>query len=285
MTVKITINGDGLNFEGETNLHKAAQVIAFLGTEQADAPSGYGKQDGARLLGMTPSSGRTPRQIISQSLAKTNPQKIAAIGLYFKERGQDVFTRSEIAEQFRRAGEQIPKNVGRDLKEAVRLGLICESEGQRDEYYLTSDAETEIAETFSSSSNTSGAPKTRSTKLKVRKSTASTQEPTNKSLKDMNFTPIVDGLPNYWKTKKGDRVLWILKVGKNNGMANLDNKDIEYVGKKLDDHIPSSNVNSLSEVNRKRGYLSRNGTVYTLLGPGINYLEGLNKQSSDENES
>ena len=282
MAVKITIEGGGLKFETETTLQKAAQVIAFLDLDHVDMLKGSIGPEVQPRLGGTPSTGRTPRQIIDQASAKSNAQKIAAVGLYFKERGQNVFARSEIAEQFRRAGEQIPKNMGRDLKDSVRSGFICESEGQRDEYYLTNDAENLITQGFTSN-GTLTTPKGRTSKPKARKSATSTQEPTNQNLMQITFTPVVKGLPNYWATKKGDRVLWILQVAKNNSVSLMDTKDIEYAGKQLDDHIPGGNVNSLTEAQRKKGYLNKQGNQYKLLGPGITYLAMLVKETSDEN--
>ena len=272
MTITLKINGE-VTYEAEINIQKAGQIIAFLG---AGAPPNYAPEgDAAPLTTFSLQAGGntsgSPRQAISDAQAKTNSQKIAALAKYLKNRGQEVFTRAEILEQFRRAGESTPKNIGRDLKDAVSFGYICESDNQRNEFYLTNDGEAGVVSKFVSLAMSSKNSKPRS---KIRK--PSLIEPTNPTLKSLEFSPIQEGLPDYWKiTKKGDRVLWLLQVCKLQNVKELSTKDIEYVAKQLDDNVPASGVNSLTEASRKSAYLSKRGNTYSILGPGTTYIQSL----------
>src|SRR5215831_5614520 len=145
MTVQITIKGDNLNYSGETSLLKAGQILAFLGSEQSASSYAPEPRVGSLTMG-SPSA--SPRQLIVESNAKSNPQKIAVIGKYLKDRGQNEFSRAEVLDQFRRAGESTPKNIGRDLQDAVRSGYICESDTQKNEYYLTRPGEEALESRF-----------------------------------------------------------------------------------------------------------------------------------------
>lgn len=275
MTVKISIEGEGLQYSGETNLHKAAQIIAFMGTEQSSLQnSGASAAAPSSLMApATPAmqTNMTPRQFINQAGAKTNVQKIAVIAKYLKDRSREVFVRNEIVEEFRRAGEVSPKNIGRDIKETVIAGYICESPDQTGEYYLTNEGEEAIIEKFTMEKDG----KKSKPKAKKAKSTASSSEPTNASLKDLVFIPKIDGVPSYWDIKKSDRIHWILFAAKAHKVDELTNKDIEYVAKMLGDNIGSSTVDAFSKTNRKQSYLHKNGTTYRILQPGIDHLQGL----------
>ena len=274
MAVKISIEGEGLHYSGETNLHKAAQIIAFMGTEQNNLQNSGASTATPNGL-ISPSSAMknnmTPRQFINQAGAKTNVHKIAVIAKYLKDRNRDVFVRSEIVEEFRRAGEVSPKNIGRDIKETVIAGYICESPDQTGEYYLTNEGEDAIVEKFTMQKEG----KKSKSKAKKTKSTTSSSEPTNASLKDLVFVPKIDSVPSYWDIKKSDRVHWILFAAKAHKVDELTNKDIEYVAKMLGDNIGSSTVDAFSKINRKQSYLHKNGTTYRILQPGIDHLQGL----------
>ncbi len=285
MPVKITIEGEGLHYSGETTLHKAAQIIAFMGTEQINLQNSETGTTTSSSLIVTPPSAvqinMTPRQFINEATAKTNVQKIAVIAKYLKDRNREVFVRSEIVEEFRRAGEISPKNIGRDIKETVIAGYICESPDQTGEYYLTNEGERAVVEKFTMEKESKKSkPKTKKTK-----STASSSEPTNTSLKALMFIPKIDGVPPYWNMKKSDRIHWILFAAKDHKIEELTSKDIEYVAKALGDNIPSSNVDALSSANRKQSRLHKNGTTYRILQPGIDHLQSLLTSKENGKES
>lgn len=286
MTVKISIEGDGLQYGGETNLHKAAQIIAFMGAEQSSLQNSGARVATSSSL-MAPSTSvaqsnmMTPRQFINQAGAKTNVQKIAVIAKYLKDQGREVFVRSEIVEEFRRAGEVSPKNIGRDIKEAVIAGYICESPDQTGEYYLTNEGEEAVMGKFvMGKEGKKSKPKTKRVK-----STNPSAEPTDTSLKALVFTSKIGGIPPYWDMKKGDRIHWILFAAKAQKVDELTNKDIEYVAKELGDNIPSGNVDALSSVNRKQSRLHKKGRMYRILQPGIDHLQGLLTAKENGKES
>lgn len=269
MSVQITIKGENLDYQGETTLNKAGQILAFLGTEQT---SPHSPAPAASVMLPALQSTITPRNAISEANAKSNPQKIAALGKYLRDRGQNAFTRSEVLEQFRRAGESTPKNIGRDLKDAVIFGFICESDTQKNEYYLTNNGEEAVLNKFAGDASSAK----KGSRPKSRKISAQTSEPNNQKLKDITWATTWEGLPKYWDLqKKSDRILWMLYVAKAQDVKEMTNKDIEYVARQLDDDAPASNINALTQAAKKNGYITRKGAVYTLLGPGTTYVKNL----------
>lgn len=269
MSVQITIKGENLDYQGETTLHKAGQILAFLGTEQS--PSHNPASSSSVMLSALQST-TTPRNAIGEANAKSNPQKIAALSKYLRDRGQDAFTRAEVLEQFRRAGESTPKNIGRDLKDAVIFGFICESDTQKNEYYLTNNGEAAVLSKFAGDTSISK----KGSRPKMRKTSAQTSEPANQKLKDITWATTWEGLLKYWDLqKKSDRILWILYVAKAQDVKEMTNRDIEYVAKQLDDDAPASNINALTQAAKKSGYITRKGSVYALLGPGTTYVKNL----------
>lgn len=144
MSVKIHLEGDGLLYDSETNTFNAAQIIGFLQAHEAkpDMSSKPGS-----LVEAANKPKVSPREAIVSSGAKTNPQKIVALGHHVAEiAGDDGFSLEEVKKAFKRAGEPMPKNFGRDVKEAVKSSWIYEEEP--DHYVLTEVAFGYIASGF-----------------------------------------------------------------------------------------------------------------------------------------
>jgi hypothetical protein len=147
MVVKVHLEGDGLTFEDETNVFNAAQIIGFLKNSESltgGAPSG-GVASQPPLLGNTQTR-TSPREALQTSGAKTNPQKIAVLGHYqAAANNHEGFTIDEVKAAFKRAGEPLPKNLGRDVQAAVTSSLIYEEDGETG-YYILSESAVEAIE-------------------------------------------------------------------------------------------------------------------------------------------
>lgn len=133
MTVRITIEGDGLTFSADTELGKAGAVISFLTDPR--------QQTSASVNGPTldtPKERRSPRQAIVDLGASTNPEKIAAFLRYFLDKeGRDSIKVKDIEQTFAKSGESKPRNIYRDVQKAIELGFISESDSQSGAYSLT----------------------------------------------------------------------------------------------------------------------------------------------------
>ena len=88
--VTITIEGEGLSLTKKTNLHKAGQIISFLGFDQILSPIESSSQSPIPQL---PGTERTQaRDVIANSEAKTYAQKITAIAFHLRDNvGQQTF--------------------------------------------------------------------------------------------------------------------------------------------------------------------------------------------------
>ena len=145
--VKLTISGK-LQFEDDITLSQAAQVVAFLSSSAAVAPShiSQGSTTTPRLLGRTSTS--SPREALEASGAKTNPEKIVALAVHVIQEGsKETFTIDDIRPLFKRAGEPPPANFARDLETAIRTGWVFESE-EKGEYHINNKVSRVLEDTF-----------------------------------------------------------------------------------------------------------------------------------------
>lgn len=144
MAVRVHLEGDGLLYDDETTVFQAAQIIGFLKNNEALATSGAVATN-TTLLGVS-SPKQSPRAALQESNAKTNAQKIAALGCYVAEQNNhESFELEEVKIAFRKAGEPLPKNFSRDARDAVTANLIYEDDGQ---YVLTEYALEQIKNGF-----------------------------------------------------------------------------------------------------------------------------------------
>ena len=149
MTVKIILEGE-VKYTGEIGVGQAAQILNFIDASSRGSVSESVLPVANSVLGTGLSRRKvSPRQAISESLAKTNPQKIVALAKYVCDKqGQEYFSKKEIQLGFQRAGGGMPKNIGRDLRDAIELGYIAPSEDTPDEFFLTEFGEEQIAKQF-----------------------------------------------------------------------------------------------------------------------------------------
>lgn len=273
MSVKITINGDGLSFEKETDMHRAGQIIAFLSsdvTADASVVRAYPSSPVA-ALGMGETRRKSPRQALSESDAKTNAEKIVVLANFIcTQKGMETFSPKEIQIEFKRAGESLPKNLTRDFMTAVAQGYVLEND--EGDYSLTDLGLEVVEEGFSGRQKSvkNGSTKKRKGGSKAKKTTSLREEVTN-----LEITPHLNGYPEYWSyTVKGSRILWLLAYASENNITDgLSPSEVEYLASKLKDQIKTSAFTALTESNVKKGYMTITKSGAKILKIGEDFLK------------
>jgi hypothetical protein len=88
------------------------------------------------------------REYLNEVGPKRNADTITAIGAYLKAQGHETFTRDQVKDYFRKAGEPIPGNYNRDFTDALSTGWIAEDHMNAGNYYITTSGETAMANGF-----------------------------------------------------------------------------------------------------------------------------------------
>jgi hypothetical protein len=278
MEIKITIEGEGLSYEGKTDLFKASQILAFLSSAVGDKER---LPATTRSLSVTYPNTTSPREAIVASGATTNPEKITVLADYCASlQNHAPVTRQEVKMHFGKAGERIPRNFNRDWKEAVTLGYICEDPEQKDHFYVTSSGRFAIENQFNQEA------KSKTTRRK------SPKRNINKGKK--GIAPEVEaleislqwpGVLNYFDLNKGQRILWILAYADNQGIAALSPAEVEVLSGKLKDSIPARSFSALTEAIFKKGLITRSGNdKYKILRPGLDFLSSTLGNGDDKDE-
>lgn len=155
---KITVTGDGLSLDRETDEETARYVINILmggptihtpvrskldGDTRPRAPSAEHAADPLNRVSL--------REFLDETLAQRNPDKIAVIGQYIVDyEGQNEFSREDIKDRFKHAAEAMPKNFGRDFSWTIRNGWIAEDQKSPGNHYVTKKGREAIKGKFSS---------------------------------------------------------------------------------------------------------------------------------------
>lgn len=279
MSVRVKLQGDGLNYETEATVIQAAKIIGFLNTQEplSGDYSPVQKIIPAQsdfLNNNTRAQTSSPREVILESGAKTNVQKILVLGAYLTERDTtDGFASTELKTLFTKAGEPAPRNLTRDMREAVRAGYIADSFDSSDSYIVTNTGRKVLAEGFHATSTSSS--------HKKRKTSSGAKSGLSKTYKApewLDSASIVDhlsGFPSYRKMKtRSDKVLWLLQWASLNGANQLSGSDIEYVAKKLSDSVPNKQVAAALTPYLSKSLVSKNSDGYSILYDGTEYLKG-----------
>lgn len=147
---KLTLGGDGLKIEREIPESLALQVVSLV---MGGHSAGIDISKPRFLTGQKLPIGGVQmslREFMDASGAKRNPEKIVAIGAYFKQQlGQEVFTRKEVKLQFKNAAEAVPGNYTRDFDWAVNNGWLAPNPGAPKDYYVTKTGFVAIENKFS----------------------------------------------------------------------------------------------------------------------------------------
>ncbi len=263
--ITITIKGK-VGYEDEITVAQAARIIAFLNADEADASFGpdlgaglddTSRPDTAKKTGHAVGSAR---EALDLSGAKTNPEKIVALGQYVLQDGGETFKVEDVKAQFRRARETAPSNFSRDLALAVKEGWIAQ--GDSDDYYVTNkikgifDGDCKFPKAMSGGGARSrGATKT-TTKPKAKPEVFA----------DIDEFPVrMAGVPAYSKMKSDkDRLLWALNFAKAHKIKGLANKDLAWLTDHLGAGVPSGHVAGAFRSGKSAGYMNRSTVDQTI---------------------
>lgn len=281
----IVIKGK-VGYEDEITVAQAAQIIAFLNASEGEESAlGSGPAVGALGGGHSPaSSGRrsgkaieSARDALDLSGAKTNPEKIVALGEYVLQDGGETFKVEDVKTQFRRARETAPANFSRDLSAAVQAGWIAQGDGE--EYYITNKIQGIFDGDFKFPRAANGGGKTRSS-AKSQKTKA--EKPVVFAGID-EFPTKLDGFPPYSKMRaQKDRLLWTLQFAKVNSIKGLANKDIAWLTDHLGAGIPTGAITSAFNSAKTLAYANRSTQDQTLriTDDGTDYLKTVGTSES-----
>jgi hypothetical protein len=266
--ITITIKGK-VGYEDEITVAQAARIIAFLNADEGEASIGadLGADLGANL-GDAPrddskKAGKavaSAREALDLSGAKTNPEKIVALGQYVLQDGGETFKVEDVKAQFRRARETAPGNFSRDLAVAVKADWIAQGHG--DEYYVTNKIKGIFDGDFKfPKSNSGGGGRSRGATKTTTK--AKTKPEVFADLDE--FPTRMDGVPAYSKMKSDkDRLLWGLHFAKSQGIRGLANKDLSWLTDHLGAGVPSGNIAGAFRSGKSAGYMNRSTVDQTI---------------------
>lgn len=274
-SVNIKIEGEGLTYSTSTTIIKASRVIAFLNSSQSTMAEQEGEVSPTASLSPNLSFQqfpKSPRDIIIESGAKTNMQKILVFANYYcKSNNVEEFKQSIIRSYFQKSGESYPRNFSRDMKEAISLNYIYESD-THDSYRITNYGYSLVNSAFHGSKNARNRSRKASLTPKVKKPSVKNL---SQGIVDLEVLPRIDGMPFFHDLlTKGDKILWILDFTLKKGIAELSSNDIEYIADKLLNKITARSITALTETNLKKGYLFKNNLgKLKILHEGIQYIE------------
>ena len=269
MPVQVTLAGEGLNYNVETDVFRASQIIAFLNAPKAEnvSISPYVSSSTSAPRTLISSSSGSPRKAILDANAKNNMQKIAALACYWSSlEGKNTITPADIKSLLGKAGETMPKNLARDLREAVIANYVVETD-QKGEYELTEFGFEAVQEGFEQSRGVS-----RTKKRSARK--VSSASGTREEIEQMAVTAIMEGYPDFHSLpSKGQKILWILLFADSQVAGGLSISEVAFLAHKLKESITAKSFTALNEGNVKQGYvLSKNGR-WEIYQKGIDLLK------------
>lgn len=144
----LELAGPGLSLKRGLDELTAMRVMAVVmgGQPKGENPivsttglPGLGASDPALSVG----------EFVDEASASTNPEKITAFAVYLKQyRGRSSFTRADIKPMFEEAGEPLPRNFGRDFRNAANSKWIASSDGGTN-YFVTKTGHAAVQNRFS----------------------------------------------------------------------------------------------------------------------------------------
>ena len=289
--ITLTLAGK-ISYEDQITVAQAAKIITYLNADESDGTATLGGGGdtwsdgvGSRSDSRSDDRGRddpdqsdgtrvtSAREALDVSGAKTNPEKIVALGQYVMQDGTDTFKVEDVKTQFRRARETAPANFSRDLGVALREGWLAETDDG--EYYVTNKIEGIFDGGFKFPKSAVNGGRTRGA------AKASKEKPDVFAGID-EFPTRMEGVAPYSKVKsEGTRVLWALHFAKSHDIRGLSNKDVAWLTDHLGVGVPSGNIGGAVRGPRAAGYLNRSTTDNTLriTEAGEEYLKTLGAES------
>lgn len=276
MAVTITIQGDGLSFKKDINSQRAGQIITFLGADEESAIMDL-KQTDPTFPKLISKPLRSPSELINESKAKTNAQKITVIGNYLQEKdGQESFLVKEVLFQLRKIGER-PGNFSRDIGTAESLQYIYPVDVKEGTYGISDRGVEAIGNKFSETSRLKIKSKNRGGFKKA--------IPPRDEVLSLPIVAILDGYVDFHTLKtKADSILWILAYADKQGTENLTPREIEVLSDKLRNKIEQTGFSAHNKRNIKLGYVSQSDNLFKLQQKGFDYLKKIGTQQTDGNE-
>lgn len=277
MAVIITISGDGLSYKKDINFKKAGQIITFLSLDEEQGAIGS-PQIISSNSGLAVSSLRSSSELINESKARTNAQKITVIGSYLQEKdGQESFLVKEVLLQLKKIGEQ-PANFSRDVDTAHSLQYIYPIDVKQGKYGVSDKGEKAISNKFS--------------ELPVIRAKNKSKGGFKKAIlpRDQVLSlPIVtslEGYPDFHSIllTKTDSILWILAYAAKEKIESLTPREVEALSDKLLKKIEQKGFSAHNKRNMKEGYVSQTDGKFKLQQKGSDYLKGLDIKKNDKQE-
>jgi hypothetical protein len=270
----LTINGK-VGYEDEITPAQAAKIIAFLESgDDAAVSLGDGAVDQQADKGGGVKKVESAREALDVSGATKNPEKVVALAAYVMQDGGETFKVEDVKAAFRRARETAPGNFPRDLDKAITSGWV--GDAGNGEYFLTAKVDGVLDGDFKFGNGAT----TRARSMPRKSPTAGKPAKAKNGKPDVFatidiFPSTLEGFPAYSKMKQNkDKLLWVVKFAKDNGITGLANKDVEWITDHLGAGVPSKQISAAFMSAQKAGYANKstqNGTVRITLD-GETYL-------------
>lgn len=149
---KLEIKGPGVNISQDLDGKQVLRVLSIAfgdGSEPeinnqnlAQGGSSGGKEGAGSSETEATSANVSIGEFMADLQISSNIDRIAAVALYLREQlNKPQITKDDVPDWFKRAGEAAPKNLARDLSNAVRRKLIAEDPNNPGHYYVTATGE------------------------------------------------------------------------------------------------------------------------------------------------
>jgi hypothetical protein len=268
MVVNIKLSGEGLSFEGETDLLGAGQVIAFLNKSKEKKNLDGSLKSDPLLLSMdaiVPRNVGTPREALFDSGAKTNSEKIVTLVKYIIDRNSvESVSVQEIQIAFKKAGEPLPRNFSRDLKDTITIGYIYEIDSG-DGYRLSDMGIQAVNSKFEK-----GATPMRAKKSKAINPAGKVRE----EIKNLEVLPTYSGMNDFYSlATKGKKILWLIAYAMDKGIESVTPAEVHSLGEKLRENLPPSSFTALTDRIVKDGFIYKSGEGYKINQKGLDSLK------------
>lgn len=269
-----------LSYEDEITLIQAARIIEFLNSDSELTPPIFqtpGREDDRRRHAQREIE--SPRAAIDAAGAKTNPQKIVALGAYLLQDGGDTFKIDAIKSQFQRAREVAPGNMSRDLATAISNNWIAESDATPGEYYLTHAISNVLEEGFPTDNASRPRRARNGTNTRARRARPTSKKGKPEAFAGIDeFNTVIDGAISYHDApNQKDKILWALWFAKQHEIKGLVHSDIAWITDQLGDGVPSKHIGARIEPLKKAGYVTRSTVdeTYRITPSGESYVTSM----------
>ncbi|MHB9150029.1 MAG: hypothetical protein ACYC33_08150 [Thermoleophilia bacterium] len=150
-TYALTLEGNGVTVRRDIPESVARTITALVmggATVSSDGQIGAPAGPASGTPPAPTASKQSIREYLNAVGPKRNADTITAIAAYLKEQGLETFTRDQVKEYFRKAGEPIPGNYNRDFTDALSTGWIAEDHTNSGNYYITASGENALKNSF-----------------------------------------------------------------------------------------------------------------------------------------